>query len=202
MKLKDFLSHIPNNELTSRLMLLDKSVMELHQNNYYVVSDMADIEVINDEITLASFKNKVDYIKQEQEGFNSNGDKQDILEMCSIGICAFNRFNKFYTNKEFISYLIDNLDMFLENGKIPKMFQEYYIDVFMRGNIDYINNFALNYNNDRGNNKNSSLVYTKSTAVGRAFSDKENGYAKILLLPAVLCLVFLIVIVVYFIFYR
>jgi hypothetical protein len=77
--------------------------------------------------------------------------------------------------------------------------QEYYIDVFARGKVDYLNNFLLSYG---GNKQDKSRVYTKSTAVGRAFSEKEDAYAKILLLPAILVLVGLIVFFVYFIFFR
>lgn len=200
MRLSEYLSNISKDELSKRLTLLDKSIMELHQNNLYVVSDMSLIDIIDNEVTLASFKNKVDYIKQEGGGFNPNGDKQDILELCAIGVCAFNKFENFYTNKEFISYLIDNLDMFLENGSIPKRFQEYYIDVFSRGHVDYLNNFMLKYEDKAGNN--NSLVYTKSTAVGRAFANKDEAFARILVLPALLALVILIVIVVYFVGFR
>ena len=199
MKIKEYLSHNNRNELEKKLILFDKSIMELHQNGFFVVSDMSDIEVINDEITLASFKNKVDYLNS---GYNVNGDKQDILEVCAIGICAYNNFDRYFTNKEFISYLIDNLEMFLENGNIPKIMQEYYIDVFARGNVDYLNNFLLKNEDKIGNGKNNSRVYTKSTAVGRAFSDKEAAYTNVLLLPAIIVLVGLIVFFVYFIFFR
>ena len=198
MKLKEFLSNCNNEELTEKLILLDKSIMELHENGFFVVGDMADIDIIDDQVTLASFKNKIDYINS---GFNNNGDKQDILELCAIGVCAYNRFDRYFTNKEFISYLIDNLEMFLENGQIPKLMQEYYIDVFARGKVEYLNNFMLGYD-DKGSGKNNQRVYTKSTAVGRAFSDRDEAYAKILLLPAILVLVSLIVFFVYFIFFR
>ena len=138
MKLKDFLRQDNNDELTNKLIMFDKSIMELHQNGFFVVGDITDIDIINNEITLASFKNKLDYLNS---GYNDKGDKKDILEVCSIGICAYNKFERYFTNKEFISYLIDNLEMFLENGNIPQIMQEYYIDVFARGNVDYLNNF-------------------------------------------------------------
>ena len=204
MKLEEFLSNIPKDEIMNRLILLDKSIKELHANNFYVVSDMTDIEIINNEVTLASFKNKVDYLKQpDGDGFNPNGDKQDILEMCAIGICAFNSFSHFYSNGEFIKYLIENIDMYLENGAIPREMRNYYVDVFMRGNVNYLNDFLLKSNEKDGTSKNNSKVYTKSTEIGKAFSERnDDGYTKILLLPAIVCLVFLIVIVVYFIFYR
>lgn len=199
MRLKEFLSNNTNEELTEKLIMLDKSIMELHQNGFFVVSDMSDVEVINNEITLASFKNKVDYLKS---GYNVHGDKQDILEICAIGICAYNKFERFFTNKEFISYLIDNLEMFFENGAIPQVMQEYYVDVFARGNVDYLNDFLLKNEEKDGTKKNNTRVYTKSTAVGRAFAEKENAYAQVLLLPAILVLVLLIVFFVYFIYFR
>ena len=94
--------------------------------------------------------------------------------------------------------------MFLEHGNIPSVMQEYYIDVFARGHVDYLNNFLLNYNkDDSGKGNNVSKVYTKSTAVGRAFNtDREAAYANILLLPAIIALIALIVFFVYFIFFR
>ncbi len=196
MKLKDFFNGSTPDELTEKLIMMDKSIMELHENGFFVVGDMADIDIIDNQITLASFKNKVDYLNS---GYNPNGDKQDILEMCAIGICSYNKFDRYFTNKEFISYLIDNLEMFLDNGHVPQKMQEYYIDVFARGKVDYLNNFLLRYG---GNKQDKTRVYTKSTAVGRAFSEKEDAYAKILLLPAILVLVGLIVFFVYFIFFR
>jgi hypothetical protein len=199
VKLKDFLRQDNNDELTNKLIMFDKSIMELHQNGFFVVGDITDIDIINNEITLASFKNKLDYLNS---GNNDKGDKKDILEVCSIGICAYNKFERYFTNKEFISYLIDNLEMFLENGNIPQIMQEYYIDVFARGNVDYLNNFLLKHEDKTGDGKKNSRVYTKSTAVGRAFSEKDAAYANILLLPAILVLVGLIVFFVYFIFFR
>ncbi len=199
--LKEYLSNEDRDELTQKLIMFDKSIMELHQNGYFVVGDMSSIDIINNQITLASFKNKVDYLNS---GYNVNGDKKNIVDLCAIGICAYNKFDKFFTNKEFVSYLIDNLEMFLENGNVPKELQEYYIDVFARGNVDYLNNFLLKYNSDKGDTgKNSSRVYNKSTAVGRAFNtEREAAYANILLLPAILALIALIVFFVYFIFFR
>ena len=206
MTVKDYLSHVPNDEIVNRLRLLDQSLYELHQNGLYVVCNIADIEIINDEVTLASFKDKVDYLNS---GYNRNGDKQDILELCSIGICAFNHFDKYYSSKEFIAYLVDNLDSFISNGKVPRVMQEYYIEIFARGNVIYLNKYMINneYNNKElsdGEGRNNSIVKTKATAVGRAFSERnqESAYVKVLLLPSILVLVYLIVMVVYFIFFR
>ena len=203
--IKDYLSHVPNDEITNRLKILDQSLYELHKNGMYVVCNIADIEIINDEVTLASFKNKVDYL---DSGYNKNGDKQDILELCSIGVCAFNRFEQFYSSKEFIAYLIDNLEKFINNGKVPRVMQEYYVEIFARGNVTYLNDYLFNNEISKdissGEGRNNGIVKTKATAVGRALSEKsqESAYVKVLLLPSMIALVYLVVIVVYFIFFR
>jgi len=201
MKLRDYLMNISSDELTERLKYLDKAIFELHSNGYYVVGDIADIEIINNEITLDSFKDKIDYLNS---GINESGRNKDILELCSIGICAYNKLSVLHTSKEFIEYVIDNVEMFLEHGNIPSIIQEYYIDVFNRGKIDYLNNFLSKNTTKEGNsNNNSKGAYTKSTAVGRALTDKDNSaYASILLLPALLALIYLLAVVVYFIFIK
>ncbi len=200
MKLRDYLLNVSMDELTERLKYLDKALMDLHSNGYFVVGDLADIEIINNEVTLESFKNKIDYLNS---GYNVHGDRQDILELCSIGICAYNKLSVLHTSKDFIEYVVDNVEMFLEHGNIPSMMQEYYIDVFNRGNVDYLNNYLakLDLTND-GNSRSSSRAYTKSTAVGRALSEKESAFASVLIIPAMLTLVYLSALVVYFIFFK
>lgn len=196
----DYFKGKSNDEITNQIIILDKCLKELHQSGFYVVSDLAELSVENDEITMASFKNKIDYI---DSGFNENGVKKNILEAAAVGICAYNHFDVLHTSKDFISYLIDNLDAFLLNGNVPKYMKEYYIDVLLRGNVSYINDFLMKY--DNGNNKNDvkNRVYTKTTAVGRALSNSdEAAYARVLLLPAIMVLIFVVFIVAYMIFMR
>ncbi len=211
IKLRDYLNNISTEELTERLKYLDKAIQELHDHGYYVVSDLADIDIINNEITLESFKNKIDYLNS---GINENGKNKNILELCSIGICAYNKLSVLHTSKEFISYVIDNVEMFLEHGNIPSVMQEYYIDVFNRGKVDYLNSFLNkhgdnivninDYRDKNGESRNKSRgAYTKSTAVGRALSEKDNAaYASVLLLPALLALIYIVAVVVYFVFIK
>ena len=190
--------NVSTEELTERLKYLDKAISELHHNGYYVVSDLADIEIINDEITIDSFKDKIDYL---DSGINENGKNKDILELCSIGICAYNKLSVLHTSREFIEYVIENVEMFLEHGNIPSIIQEYYIDVFNRGNVNYLNEFLeKNMDKEGSSRSNSRGAYTKSTAVGRAFSEKENSaFASILMLPAILALIYILAVVVYFV---
>ncbi len=192
--------NISMDELTERLKYLDKAIKELHTNGYFVVSDLAEIEVINNEITLESFKDKIDYINS---GYNIHGDRQDILELCAIGICAYNKLSVLHTSKEFIEYVIDNVEMFLEHGNIPNMMQEYYINVFNRGKVEYLNDFiAGNAMENQGSSRGNGHVYTKSTAVGRAFSEKETAFVSVLIIPAMLTLAYIIIIVGYSLFFK
>ena len=202
VKLRDYLLNISTDELTERLKYLDRALFELHQNGYYVVGDLADIEITDNEITLSSFKDKIDYI---DSGINENGVNRDILELCSIGICAYNKLSVLHTSKEFIQYVIENVEMFLEHGNIPSVMQEYYIDVFNRGKVTYLNEFISKYdNNKEGTSRSNSIgAYTKSTAVGRALVEKEDSaFASILALPALLAFLYSIVVICYFLFIR
>ena len=201
MKLRDYLMNISKEELTERLKYLDKTISELHNNGYYVVGDLADIEIINNEVTLESFKDKIDYLNS---GINENGRNKDILELCSIGICAYNKLSVLHTSREFIEYVIENVEMFLEHGDMPGIIQEYYIDVFNRGNVDYLNVFLEKNVEKEGNSRdNSRGAYTKSTAVGRALTEKDNSaFASVLLLPALLALIYIVTVITYFIFFK
>lgn len=238
IKLRDYLTNISTEELTERLKYLDKAIQELHENGYYVVSDLADIEIINNEITLDSFKNKIDYLNS---GINENGKNKNILELCSIGICAYNKLSVLHTSRDFIVYVIENVEMFLEHGNIPSVMQEYYIDVFNRGKVDYLNSFitkntpieSSSRDNSRGaytkhteagrafaqSEEESKIVdindyrnkkkdtwwrpYTDSTAIEKAFSKNKNAaYASVLVLPALLALIYIVTIVVYFLFIK
>ena len=228
--------NISTEELTERLKYLDKTISELHKNGYYVVGDLADIEIINNEITLDSFKDKIDYLNS---GINENGVNKDILELCSIGICAYNKLSVLHTSREFIEYVIDNVEMFLEHGNIPSIIQEYYIDVFNRGKIDYLNSFLSKNMDTMGESRSSNKDYTKvkatavgmalsnenddnivdindyrnkkyansgskpytdTTAVGKALSKKSDAaYASVLVLPALLALIYILAVVMYFV---
>ena len=96
MKLRDYLMNISTNELTERLIYLDYKLMELKQDGKYYVGDLADIEIINGEVTIESFKNKYDYLKS---GYNINGDYENIIQLCAIGICAYNKLSVLHTSK-------------------------------------------------------------------------------------------------------
>lgn len=210
MKLREYLLDASHEELTERLKYIDKVLNELHDNGFFVVGDLLDIEIIDGKITLDSFKNKIDKL---DSGYNINGDFSNKYELCLIGISAYNKLSalrtiSFHKSKkdrdEFIAFVNNNEDMLFEHGNIPSIIQEYYIDVFDRGNVGYLNDFiAKNEIKDGNSNTNSLGAYTKSTDVGRALSDKENGaFVSILVLPALLSLLYISAVVIYFIFIK
>lgn len=195
MNLTSFLSNCTTEELTERLLMLDQSMKELHQYGLFVVGDLSRIEVIDDEITLESFKNKVDYLKS---GYNLDGDMKDIREMCAIGICAYNHFGSLNTSDAFLEYLQSNLELFLQNPTIPSDIKVYYQTVFKDNAKEYMNDYLAKVSGEnKGNNK--ANVKVKSTAVGRALADKEAAYVNVLLIPSILTLLYLIFLIIYFI---
>ena len=198
MKLRDYLMNISTDELTERLIYLDRKLMELKDSGKYYVGDLADIEIINGEVTIESFKNKYDYLKS---GYNINGDYENIIQLCAIGICAYNKLSVLHTSKDFINYIINNIEMFLEHGNIPNIMQEYYINVFDRGKIDYLNNFLRNNDPKEQGRGNTRGAYTKSTAVGRALTEKDSAFVSVLVLPAMLALIYISIVVIYFVFF-
>lgn len=129
---------------------------------------------------------------------------RSIIYLCTLGICAYNKLSSFHDTRDFLGYVIDNLEMFLEHGNVPKEMQEYYIDVFNRGNVRFLNDFLSRYSNEEGSSYNNKRgAYTKTTAIGKALSEKEeNAYVSVLLLPALLALIYIVTIVVYFLFIK
>ena len=211
VQLRDYLLEATNDELTERLKYVDKAIHELHEHGYFVVGYLADIMVNDGEITLESFKDKIDYLKS---GYDINGDRQDIFELCIIGICAYNKSAVLktdnYMEKTYIQFVMDSLEMLFLHGNVPSMMQEYYIDVFDRGNVTYLNVFIVSHygNNPELDNQNGSGrdnsrgAYNKSTPVGRALSEKDAAFASIMLIPALLALVYISAVVIYFLFIK
>lgn len=172
-----------HSEITDVLAYLDLKLMMLHQEGKYL------------------FRNSTIY-----ENNSDNQDvniKDDIEYLVVLGICAYNHFDDIKISHEFIYYLKDkdNLLKFLENGNVPKYMKDYYIDVLLKDNVDYLYNFLLQYdNNGKGNSR--SKVYSKNTAAGRALRSDEAAYANVMIFPAILILIIIVFLVSYMIFVR
>lgn len=188
LSLKDYLLDCSTEELMEELKKIDASIMALHhyQNLYIVGFDASQIKLYNGQLNLKSFNNKLDYLNSENS-LNPDGDKKDILEMCAVGICAYNGFKEFYTNKEFIGYLITNFDAYCRNGKIPEIMVDYYYSVLVNGEIDYLNNFLYKRNDLNASSsqvQSNSYRLSKSTAIGRAY-DSDDAFVSALMLPLI-----------------
>lgn len=186
MKLAEYLKSNNKNELTDKLLKLDASIMALHENGYYVVSmDPNNMELYGNEITLQSFRDKIDRI---DSGFNDQGKLKNILELGAIGVCAYNNLKTYYINSQFLQYLMENFDLF-KNG-IPEEMRPYYENIFA-GNLEYMNSYIFNKNNPEANDRQSSraaAAKTKSTAIGRSFAETERAFVNVLLIPSMIVL--------------
>ena len=170
------LKNLSNDELTNELVKMDSKLMTNHFEGHYISSSWMNGK--------------------------SNPDKNiDIINLCIMGICAYNKLTTYYTSREFINYVIENIEMFLEHGSIPNFMQDYYIDVFNRGNIDYLNKYLLKHGYENEGPGKGKGALTKSTAVGRALSEKEGAFVSVLILPAMLALIYISVVVIYFMFF-
>ena len=233
MKLIEYFVNASNQEITERLKYLDKAIYELHTikdeksgSGRYAVGNLADIEIIDGDITIDSFHEKYDYLNS---GIYDQAINNNIIQMCCIGICAYCRLSDLHTSKEFVQDVVENIEMYLEKASMPSEMQQYYIDVFCQEKVTYLNLFLADkikeYNDNLANRSNGmgSLVkatkigemmtenpemkmeliepYLGTTGVGKSLS-KGRGAASILLLPALLALIYLLAIVVYFVFIK
>lgn len=170
------LKNLSNDELTNELIKMDFNLMQDHKDGRYIRSFWMDGK--------------------------SNPDKNiDIINLCIVGICAYNKLSNLHTSHEFINYVIDNIEMFLEHGNIPSFMQDYYIDIFNRGKVDYLNNYLVKHDYEDESVGKGKGALTKSTAVGRALSEKESAFVSVLVLPAMLALIYISVVVIYFVFF-
>ena len=178
------LKNLSTEEITNKLIEMDYALMQNHRNGHYVKNPWMD--GTND--------------KEEQ----LRDKKMDIIGLCITGICAYNKLPLPNANDapKFINDVIQNLEVFFEYGHIPSIMQKYYNDVlYDEEKMDYLNNFLLKngYGEEAGQERGKR--FSKSTAVGRAFSDREAAFASVLILPAMLALIYISVVVIYFVFF-
>ena len=135
-----------------------------------------------------------------------NGKKSNILELCVIGICAYNNQNIMYAgSRDFFRNLLDNLELYLNNESINERIdddiKEYYrttLNNFVNGKeLDGMNSYLVN-KNAAGKGNSNVRVYTKSTPIGRALADKEAAFANVLIIPSILVLIYLVLVIGYF----
>lgn len=222
MKLIEYLSDVPSEEITQRLLKLFDGLWKVHNYNinnpklyektpgFYFTKDLREVEV--NEEGLYYIENAVDYIIDDESIKKKNWD---IIELCIIGICAydniseyFNIYNDYAGTMNFIRSVRDKIDDYTGNAMVPPVMREYFIDVLVRSNYDYASNYYYKNYQDKelDGGRETGRVKTKSTPAGRAmaamYDNNQNAYADVLLLPALLTLIYLVTFITYFIFFR
>lgn len=187
-------------DLTSKLLLMDSALMQLHASGKYVSSSILDAVIINNKIDPRSLQ-----ISQFDPNINENDYLQDIIELCAIGICAYNRmgenegYPKYYTSPSFINGLKENIEPYLLKEDIPNEVKDYYRTIFTLLNFQYMNTYLEELKkSDGGKGKARQLVY--STPEGRTFveDEKEAAYSFILAIPAVLAISYILTMIIIF----
>lgn len=189
-------------KITNILVLLDKCIMELHENGLYVKGDMRLIKVIDNKFLEESFNGLLGELNPdniENNYYEQDPKSMDIIEICTMGICVYNNVYSFYVNHEFLNYLRQNLNVYLDTEFVPKDIAEYYKNVFQDFDLSYLNDFLIKKENS-GKSSGNVIVYQKSTPIGKALENKENAFINVLLLPSILTLIYLFFIASYFLF--
>lgn len=205
MNAREFLSNCNNSELREKLVYLDTMMMLFHQSGKYATLPLSELEILNNGITMESFKNKYNYLPSQDSdeiGYNANGDLEDIKELCLLGICAYNHLNFDYNRNMSIMNSFQNehfLEPYLNNSRanMPQDIRNYYRDVLVHNKKIYLNQY-LKQELSSGEEKGKRLAKHLP-----GFSDvDESAYVNVLVIPAVLTLVYLLVVAVYYIFLK
>jgi len=156
MNLVEYLCEIPSKEeKTRRLLKLFYSLWCIHNLNinkpnlyqinpgYYFTKDLRDIEVNEEGFfdidKLDSYSVGKIVVDKETKKLNDSskeGIKWDIVELCIIGICAYNNHRNYFSFRDyqssinFINAVQQNLERYIENDQIPDIMKEYFYDVF------------------------------------------------------------------------
>lgn len=209
MTVKEYLAHLSNDEITDVLIYIDYWLKYIHSNNCYVFGNVGDMTIIDNKMLKTD---KYDYL---DSGIEPEGDLNDILELCCIGICAYNHFKHvdYKFTEEFINYVSNNLDLFVNNGKVPRIMREYFKEVIRRykekeKKAFYLNDYLLEIgyfdkeaNDDNGRERGKTKVKTSPAGMALGRRDDEAAYVRALILPSIIVLVYLVLLVGYFIFF-
>lgn len=201
MTIKEYLSHLPTNEITNALIYIDYWLNYLHNNNCFIVGNVGDAHIEDNFIKA----DKYDYL---DSGYDEHGDLSDIEELCYVGICAYNHFkhHDYNFSDNFKKAIKENLNIYINTGNVPRVMKEYYIEVLQKENVIYLNEYLNRigyFDNQEAFGNAKGKVKTKSTLPGRALSNHdEAAYANVLVIPSLIALVYLIIVVCYFVFFR
>ena len=205
MKFSDYLFYDDDNEesldLTTKLLLMDKALKQLHTSGRYISSRILDAVIVNNQIDPSSIN--IDVFDQDK---NENDYYQDIIELCAIGICAYNHFGEsvgypaYYTSAEFIQGLENDIEPFLAREDIPDEIKDYYRTVFTLIKPTYMTDYLMEHQKDGDKGTARQLIY--STPEGKALASEDNekaAYSMIVVIPFILATAYVFALIILFI---
>ena len=183
-------------KLTALLVNLDAWLEYIHKNGYFINDfNLKKIPLENGKLTLKSFQNVINPTNDLP-----NIKETNIFQLCKIGMWAYNNmpidgnFNQNYYN-----FIIENIGKF-DNGNIPDDIYEYYQEVFLNSNVTYLNNYLNKKNINKSDNQNSlSRRKSLATDIGRAYTNNEEAYVKVLFIPTLIAFTYILSLFIYFI---
>ena len=175
-------------ELTKVLINLDSCLEYLH-NHGYCIYDFNPKKIIlkNGKLTLNSFKSVINDI-----GVYQNSKEINIFQNCKIGLTSYNNMPiDANMNQDHYNFIRENLHKF--NNNIPEEIFEYYEEVFLNSNLDYLNNYLVKKRQEAVSNQNTNVRRkTLATDIGRAFVNDDNAYVKVLFIPTLITFTYLL----------
>lgn len=204
MLLSDLLEEYLDNPemLVNVLTLLDATIKYIHNKGYYIIDfNPSKIILVTKTPNLSNYQGLIAPID-----FDPKSDINiNIYQMAKIGLMAFNHvITNGNMNQEHYNFILENINKFNQNGNIPNDFYEYYEDLFLNGNINYLNDYLENKKKDEG--RNNSIRKSLVTEAGRALStnnlqlnqaNDNNAFVNILFIPSILAFIYLIGLFIY-----
>lgn len=175
-------------ELTKVLINLDSCLEYLH-NHGYCIYDFNPKKIIleNGKLTLNSFKSVINDI-----GVYQNSKEINIFQNCKIGLTSYNNMPiDANMNQDHYNFIRENLNKL--NNNVPEEIFEYYEEVFLNSNLDYLNNYLVKKRQEAVSNQNTNVrKKTLATDIGRSFVNDDNAYVKVLFLPTLITFTYLL----------
>lgn len=175
-------------ELTKVLINLDSYLEYLH-NHGYCIYDFNPKKIIleNGKLTLNSFKSVINDI-----GVYQNSKEINIFQNCKIGLTSYNNMPiDANMNQDHYNFIRENINKL--NNNVPEEIFEYYEEVFLNSNLDYLNNYLVKKRQEVVSNQNTNVRRkTLATDIGRAFVNDDNAYVKVLFIPTLITFTYLL----------
>ena len=175
-------------ELTKVLINLDSCLEYLH-NHGYCIYDFNPKKIIleNGKLTLNSFKSVINDI-----GVYQNSKEINIFQNCKIGLTSYNNMPiDANMNQDHYNFIRENMNKL--NNNVPEEIFEYYEEVFLNSNLDYLNNYLVKKRQEAVSNQNTNVRRkTLATDIGRSFVNDDNAYVKVLFIPTLITFTYLL----------